>query len=771
MRATAGRALRALMLGGLGLLLLFNLSTLSSTGPIVRARIAPTSPGAPASAATPPLLAAMARRRTHEARVRAAPAPAASASAAPAAISPAQTSPASARPAETGLPPLSDKPILPACAFTVDAPRRERLRRITGPVAGGCAPADGRAVCVALRELLRGDPAPAQRIVVTSATSAQGAHLRAFLDASGALRLRALVLGMDADVAQAVIGLGTTARVAIATLDNTGAGRCAARKWEAIAALLGGGVGVLYADVDAVIASNPWSRLAADSDYEGLSTGWEDEDARGHVMGSDDPPMGWSRYCETMRAALLDPSLFFMQPTVEARALALRMAELAAAAGWAEAFGAAWGAGPDEATALTMELLAPAHDAVTRVGASVRVLPVGCWLPARSAWARLPAWGGPPPAALLVGRHEPPPADIGADLSLNMASAVVSGLLRESAGASAARQRSAVDYFHRGAPLGAEWSSLGYRLPSRWNSDVDPLMAHARRVEATKDLALTSKCARRPLADGPRRPLRHVAPPGGPWPVGCGGANGPMCAVLRAVAIERAVMTAVSNGNILHMLGLFVDTVKRVGVANFCVVALDERTVDFLKARGTPHYLRALKTRSGSTDNHATSGLKFQILAELLATGTSVLMSDVDIVWTASPFGALYRDSDVEGMSDGWDDDAAYGHVHTLRTGPASASPALAADGTFVAPAGDALGPLRSVRLVARNSGLFFLEATHESLNLMRILADRLVTEAVWDQSAFNQAPASPARFSGPLGLRVAPSPLHRHASKRTMLV
>ena len=37
MRATAGRALRALMLGGLGLLLLFNLSTLSSTGPIVRA--------------------------------------------------------------------------------------------------------------------------------------------------------------------------------------------------------------------------------------------------------------------------------------------------------------------------------------------------------------------------------------------------------------------------------------------------------------------------------------------------------------------------------------------------------------------------------------------------------------------------------------------------------------------------------------------------------------------------------------------------------------
>ena len=35
--------------------------------------------------------------------------------------------------------------------------------------------------------------------------------------------------------------------------------------------------------------------------------------------------------------------------------------------------------------------------------------------------------------------------------------------------------------------------------------------------------------------------------------------------------------------------------------------------------------------------------------------GVSVLLSDVDIVLTTNPFAALYRDCDVEGMSDGWD--------------------------------------------------------------------------------------------------------------------
>lgn len=56
------------------------------------------------------------------------------------------------------------------------------------------------------------------------------------------------------------------------------------------------------------------------------------------------------------------------------------------------------------------------------------------------------------------------------------------------------------------------------------------------------------------------------------------------------------------------MLGQFVDAVKKIGVTNFLVVAIDQATSDFLNKRGVANYVRPLRTRSGSTDNHATSG-------------------------------------------------------------------------------------------------------------------------------------------------------------------
>ena len=41
--------------------------------------------------------------------------------------------------------------------------------------------------------------------------------------------------------------------------------------------------------------------------------------------------------------------------------------------------------------------------------------------------------------------------------------------------------------------------------------------------------------------------------------------------------------------------------------------------------------------------------------------GYNVFLSDVDIAFFKSPFDYLYRDSDVEGMSDGFDAKTAYG--------------------------------------------------------------------------------------------------------------
>lgn len=59
--------------------------------------------------------------------------------------------------------------------------------------------------------------------------------------------------------------------------------------------------------------------------------------------------------------------------------------------------------------------------------------------------------------------------------------------------------------------------------------------------------------------------------------------------------------------------------------------------------------------------NHAVSGLKFRILQRFLKLGYAVLLSDVDIIYVQNPFQHLFRDSDVESMSDGWNNQTAYG--------------------------------------------------------------------------------------------------------------
>ena len=505
-----------------------------------------------------------------------------------------------------------------------DADRRKLLRFVPARTSAA-ADADGAPascstpLCAALGHALRSVPRHSlPNVLMTSAVRGQEAMLATFAEAAAALRVPLVVIAMD-EAAFAAAKASTAASVLARAGDGAGGDSTLARKWAAIAEALEAGVGLMWADVDAVVASQPFDSLHADADFEGLSEGWEESFTRGYVMGSDDPSMGWSRYCETMRAALLAPSLFYLLPTTPSLALARRMSR--AAGEWRAAPGAAWGGGTEESIALSTELLTPAHDGSTRVGASVRVLSTECWLHERVALSRLvPKAGGRAfgqrPAALLPGRG-------------------VSG--------GGARQREAFEHYHRGNGLGGDGSSWVAAhqplLPAVWTLErtrVDPLMGHERVFNRTKALVLGSRCRRlvEPGREGSdSRPLNLLAPARGEWPINCKGFE-QMCEVVRRVHKERAVMAAVSNRNILHMLGEFVDVVKRVGVTNFMVVALDQSTSEFLVKKQTAHYVRALRSRSGSTDNHATSGLKFQILSELLSVGVSVLLSDVDVVLT-----------------------------------------------------------------------------------------------------------------------------------------
>ena len=79
--------------------------------------------------------------------------------------------------------------------------------------------------------------------------------------------------------------------------------------------------------------------------------------------------MGWGRYAESMRIDHLSPSLLRLLPTSEAVALSRRMVATAHRQRWATVPGSAHEDSEvldGEATALTFELVAPAHDAVTR---------------------------------------------------------------------------------------------------------------------------------------------------------------------------------------------------------------------------------------------------------------------------------------------------------------------------------------------------------------------------------------------------------------------
>ncbi|KAL9253322.1 Arabinosyltransferase RRA3-like protein [Drosera capensis] len=142
--------------------------------------------------------------------------------------------------------------------------------------------------------------------------------------------------------------------------------------------------------------------------------------------------------------------------------------------------------------------------------------------------------------------------------------------------------------------------------------------------------------------------------------------NPRLAKILNEVAVEKELIVALANSNVKQMLEVWFTNIKRVGVSNYLVVALDDEIADFCNLNRLPVYRRDPEEGADSIGktgtNHAVSGLKFRLLREFLQLGYSVLLLDVDIVYLQSPFDHLYRDSDVESMSDGHDNATAYGY-------------------------------------------------------------------------------------------------------------
>lgn len=204
--------------------------------------------------------------------------------------------------------------------------------------------------------------------------------------------------------------------------------------------------------------------------------------------------------------------------------------------------------------------------------------------------------------------------------------------------------------------------------------------------------------------------------------------------VLAKVAVNNEVLVAISNRNYAgqgSMLATWIECVQRVGVGNAMVVALDDDTQAYMESTGLASVRFSMKISESQKhvgENHAVSGLKFKILRRFLELGFAVFLSDVDIVTLQNPFNYLVRDSDVESMSDGWDNATAYGY-NDVKDDPAMGWARYA----------------HSMRVFCFNSGLFFMRPTAASIALLDKVAHRIETEDGWDQAIFNEVIFFPA--------------------------
>eukprot|EP00898_Chlorokybus_atmophyticus_P001143 jgi/Chlat1/2029/Chrsp159S02332 len=219
---------------------------------------------------------------------------------------------------------------------------------------------------------------------------------------------------------------------------------------------------------------------------------------------------------------------------------------------------------------------------------------------------------------------------------------------------------------------------------------------------------------------------------------------------LREVAPTGEVLIAVSDHNLAWdppgkhadkacapncnpgMLQTFIKGVKRAGVTNYLIVVPqlqpeDKDMLAFLDSQGVPNFpvnVQVPNSQKASTRlARSVSALKYTILLEFMRLGYAVLLSDVDIVTLQNPFDFLHRDSDVEGMTDGYDPRTGYGHIVNVDE-PSMGWARYAS----------------SIQHFALNSGLFYLRPNNRTVDLLKRIATRVSREEkAWDQSVYNQ--------------------------------
>lgn len=197
--------------------------------------------------------------------------------------------------------------------------------------------------------------------------------------------------------------------------------------------------------------------------------------------------------------------------------------------------------------------------------------------------------------------------------------------------------------------------------------------------------------------------------------------------LLEKYAINKEILSAMVSGSYYNsMLNKFLDSVKKQDIKNFFMICLDDAADKLMKSKGIPCW--RVKPRITSKWNNPGTW-RFQLIREMNRLGYSVLISDVDVVFFQNPFNKLYRDKDVETMSDGVRDEYASGKFENV----------------------DVFSPnnMHSYPVVWKimhlNCGFTYYKATPGTIAFLDRLVSRIHNEDVWDQHMFTEELLKPA--------------------------
>jgi len=191
------------------------------------------------------------------------------------------------------------------------------------------------------------------------------------------------------------------------------------------------------------------------------------------------------------------------------------------------------------------------------------------------------------------------------------------------------------------------------------------------------------------------------------------------------------ILLAMSNKNVHSMLRKWANSIIRSNIRYWAVACLDLETYELVrKEYGDNHALAWFGPKEGH--GHAVSGAKYALIGAVLKTDTNVLMSDIDVIVFKDPFPTLVKDSDIEGMSDGFNEATAYGY-----------------DDVFDDPEMGWSRYAHSFRVFNMNVGWIYAQYSEKTIKLMQRVASRMLKPGVWDQAEFNNELWTP---SGPHG-------------------